>query len=98
MASPGPRARISSGWPVGSSKWTTTVEADVWHNVAYEVVSGTYLTGPKTGADLSIGFSCYYSNVLALHWSECAHEDCWAILPEYYIGREPGIVCAYNSN
>lgn len=76
-------------WMVGGqSKWKVQLEADVWHNVAYEIVrllhfplyKSIYLT-------LMVELLLWHRHLLALHWRRAPHQDRRSLLHQHFIQR-----------
>jgi hypothetical protein len=77
-------------WMVGGqSKWKVNLEADVWHNVAYEIVSHT--TPPtwwlSSFANTMVELLVEPGQLLALDREQPAHQDCRSFLDQHFFQR-----------
>jgi hypothetical protein len=72
-------------WMVGGqSKWKVQLEADVWHNVAYEIVRNVSLNfRPKLTGFIELLIQ--HSYILAQHWSRATHQDRRSLLSEHVV-------------
>jgi hypothetical protein len=72
-------------WMVGGqSKWKVELVADVWHNVAYEIVC----TSPSLHTlELTRNVELLFWNrhLLALYRRRSTYQDCWSVLYEHFI-------------
>jgi hypothetical protein len=77
-------------WMVGGqSKWKVNLEADVWHNVAYEIVSHTMhpTCWLSSFANTMVELLVEPGQLLALDRQRPAHQDCRPFLDQHFFQR-----------
>lgn len=78
-------------WMVGGqSKWKVELVADVWHNVAYEIVRSSRFPPVAKWQSLTsspVGFLRQHGGFLAFDWIGPADQDCGPLLDEHVFQR-----------
>jgi hypothetical protein len=74
-------------WMVGGqSKWKVQLDADVWHNVAYEIVCSDSLLHVAHKYLIHVAELFFKPNyLLALYWRRSAHKDRGPVLWQHFI-------------